>query len=133
MPCVINAQVDEVYDVLLAKCQDMEAAAFCYEYDYGISKTESGFLYKSKNYSHEFCAPNLLGDHQLINAAGVISAVNLVAKQFNINTHHIDKGLGTVVWPARTEKINPAKYKNLAPENVRIWLDGAHNMGVPKF
>ncbi len=60
--------------------------------------------------------PRLLGDHQLINASGVIAAISLIRDKFNITNDHIKTGLQKVQWPARLQKIND-----------RLWVDGAHN------
>ena len=128
-PCIISAQTDEVYQVLLTKCAELNAPSLCYEYDFGIEKTAKGFIYRSKNYNFEFPMPALLGDHQLINAAAVIAAISAVNQQFKIGANYIIQGLENVKWPARIEKIEYDKYKHLATENTRIWLDGAHNSG----
>jgi len=127
VPCVISSQVSEVYETLFAKAEELEVPTFCYEYDYGIKKTETGFIYSSQNFTYEFPTPSLLGDHQLINAASVIALISLVNKQFNINNETIAKGLQNTFWSARIEKIDSQKYSKLIGDNVQIWVDGAHN------
>ena len=126
-PCVISSQVHEVYETLFAKAEKLVVPTFCYEYDFGIQKTENGFIYSSRNFTYEFPAPSLLGDHQLINSASVIALISLINKQFNINNDAISKGLQNTVWSARIEKIDPQKYSRLIGDNVQIWIDGAHN------
>ncbi|MCC8368761.1 MAG: bifunctional folylpolyglutamate synthase/dihydrofolate synthase [Rickettsia endosymbiont of Oxypoda opaca] len=127
VPCVISSQVEEVYEVLLTKAAELNSPAFCYEYDFGMKKTTEGFTYLSKNFTYEFPAPSLLGDHQLINAAAVIAVISLINEQFNINNKAIEKGLKNTIWPARIQKIDPQKYSKLAKNNVQVWVDGAHN------
>lgn len=127
VPCVISAQTSEVYETLFAKAEELEVPNFCYEYDFGIKKTDKGFIYSSHNFTYEFPTPSLLGDHQLINAASVIALISLINKQFNINNEIIAKGLQNTVWSARIEKIDPRKYSKLIGDNVQIWVDGAHN------
>lgn len=127
VPCVISSQVSEVYETLFAKAEELEVPTFCYEYDFGIKKTDNGFIYSSQNFTYEFPTPSLLGDHQLINAAGVIALISLINKQFNINNEAIAKGLQNTSWSARIEKIDPQKYSKLIGSNVQIWVDGAHN------
>lgn len=127
VPCVISSQVEEVYETLFAKAEKLIVPTFCYEYDFGIQKTENGFIYSSQNFTYEFPASSLLGDHQLINAASVIALISLINKQFNINNEVIVKGLQNTVWAARIEKIDPQKYSKLIGDNVQIWVDGAHN------
>lgn len=129
VPCVISCQVDEVYETLLVKCRELNSPSFCYEYDFGLQKTDNGFIYLSKNLQYEFLAPALLGDHQLINAASVIALIGLINTQFNINNASITKGLQNTIWPARIQKIDPKKYRRLTKDNIQIWVDGAHNSG----
>ncbi|HJD61213.1 MAG TPA: bifunctional folylpolyglutamate synthase/dihydrofolate synthase [Rickettsia endosymbiont of Columbicola hoogstraali] len=127
VPCVISVQVPEVHEILFAKAENLAVPTFCYEYDFGIQKTDNRFIYSSRNFTHEFPTPSLVGDHQLINAASVIALISLINKQFNINNEAIAKGLQNTVWSARIEKINPQKYSRLIGDNVQIWVDGAHN------
>lgn len=127
IPCVISCQVEEVYQVLLAKCRDLNSPAFCYEYDFCIKRNADNFTYLSQNANHQFSFPCLLGDHQLINAGAVIAAISLINTRFNITNGNIERGLQNINWPARLQKMSFGKYSHLAGEHVQIWLDGAHN------
>lgn len=126
-PCVISAQTDDVYQVLIEKCAQLGSPAFAYEYDFGIEKTPGGFKYFSHKLSCEFPAPALIGDHQLVNASACIAAITLVNKDFKINNAQIAEGLQRTKWSARLEKVPPAKYAKLVSQDVNIWVDGAHN------
>lgn len=128
VPCVISSQVQEVYEVLLNKCNNDSSPAFCYEYDFIIFKNNNhSFQYSTANIKQNFPAPSLLGDHQLINAAAAIAAVSLINKQFHITKQQIDTGLQNTIWPARIQKIDQAKYAHLINSHIQIWVDGAHN------
>ncbi|WP_316352996.1 bifunctional folylpolyglutamate synthase/dihydrofolate synthase [Candidatus Trichorickettsia mobilis] len=128
VPCVISCQLEEVYEVLLNKCNNAGSPAFCYEYDFIIFKNNKhSFQYSTANIRQHFSAPSLLGDHQLINAAAVIAAISLINQQFHITKQQIDTGLQNAVWPARIQKIDQAKYAHLISNRAQIWLDGAHN------
>ncbi|RYE05686.1 MAG: bifunctional folylpolyglutamate synthase/dihydrofolate synthase [Rickettsiaceae bacterium] len=128
-PCITSLQTQEVYDVIIAKCQKLKAPLFCYEYDFCAQKSELGFVYLSNTLSHQFSMPSLHGDHQITNAATVIAAINLLNHQFKINVQQIDNGLREIDWPARIEKIDNYRYSSLISSNINIWLDGAHNLG----
>jgi dihydrofolate synthase/folylpolyglutamate synthase len=125
--CVISAQTEEVNQVLFSKCANVKVPAFAYEYDFGIEKTASGFKYFSKKLTSEFLAPSLAGDHQLINASTCIASITLINDKFKITNTQISQGLQNTHWPARLQKIAPAKYSKWAPASVNIWVDGAHN------
>ncbi len=136
VPCVISAQVEEVYPVFFAKCVELSAPVMAYGYDFALSKTDNGFAYlsetcavngeimKSKTQGVNLPSPALRGDHQLINAASVVAAVALLNKQFNISLAQIASGLVNTQWAARIQKIDNYKYRG---QPVDIWLDGAHN------
>ena len=78
VPCVISAQNKEVYELLLAKCEQWDSPAFCYEYDYVIEETNDQLMYRSQKYSLTLPRLSLLGKHQYINASAVIAAVMLI-------------------------------------------------------
>lgn len=117
VPCIISCQVDEVYDVLFAKCEEMQAPITAFGCDFGIEVNEDcfrvlGFGMDDTPLPH----PSLCGDHQLLNASTAIAAISLIRNHFGINNNHIKEGLGKTYWPARLQKIND-----------NLWVDGAHN------
>lgn len=116
-PCIINAQIDEVYEVLFSKCEKSGVESIAYTYDYAISKTDNGFLFESKKLSAEFPNPSLLGDHQILNAAGVIATILELPQKISIDK--IEAGLINTFWMARLQKV---KY-----HGKEIYIDGAHN------
>jgi dihydrofolate synthase/folylpolyglutamate synthase len=126
-PCVIGAQTSAVYKLLLDKCNKMQASSFCYEYDYGVQKTERGFRYISKKHNLDFPPPNLEGEHQILNATSVIAATMLINDKFRITTHQLTQGLVSTSWPGRLQLIEKEKTNALAGNNIKIYLDGAHN------
>jgi dihydrofolate synthase / folylpolyglutamate synthase len=121
-PCVISSQLQEAYDVLLNRCEELEAPAFCYEYDYGVEKREHGIRYVSQKYNLDLPFPSLLGDHQIINAAAVVASIMLVNDRFKISKEQIANGLINASWPGRLEKM---QVKGVAAD---IYIDGAHNI-----
>lgn len=116
-PCIISAQVQDVYDILFEKCESVSSEAIAYSYDYTISKADSGFLFESKKLTHKFPMPSLLGDHQILNAAGAIATI--LELDHDISVESIEKGITNTFWIARLQKL---KYKGLD-----IYIDGAHN------
>jgi dihydrofolate synthase/folylpolyglutamate synthase len=61
----------------------------------------------------------LLGDHQLVNAATAVAALEvLVRKDFNISKTSIVSGLARVSWPGRLQ---------LLSRHPHLVVDGAHN------
>lgn len=58
----------------------------------------------------------LVGDHQKDNASTAVTALSVIAPQFDKTTMH--NGLKNTQWPARMEKIS---------NNPEIWFDCGHN------
>ena len=132
-PCIISAQDNSVYKLLLEHCEKMQAPSFCYEYDYGINITDTGFQYLSQKFNVDFNPPALIGDHQLINTASVIATVMLVNNQIKVTKEQIEQGLQQVKWPGRLEKINNNELpkeisQHIGQDNFNIYIDGAHNV-----
>jgi dihydrofolate synthase/folylpolyglutamate synthase len=130
VPCVIGAQSDEVYEVLIDRCNKLNSPAFCYEYDYAIEETNDGLMYRSKKHSVIIPYPLfLLGQHQYLNASSVVAAIMLINDNFKIQKEKIAAGIANTKWPGRIEMVDPKKYSHLSSENIKIYLDGAHNEG----
>lgn len=127
VPCVIGPQTQEVYDLLIDKCNEMVAPAFCYEYDFISEKTQNGFRYHSKNINIDLPKPNLNGDHQILNASMAIAATTILNNEYKITTQKIKEGITSTVWPGRLQYINQDRVKHIIGENIKLYIDGAHN------
>lgn len=127
VPCIIGPQTQEVYDVLIDKCDEVGAPSFCYEYDFITKETKNGFKYCSKNIDIDLPFPSLAGEHQILNASMAIAATTILNSKFNITTHQIEQGLISTRWPGRIQHINQDRIKNIVGENIKIYIDGAHN------
>jgi dihydrofolate synthase/folylpolyglutamate synthase len=63
----------------------------------------------------------LPGDHQELNAALALAAVEMLQKQIPVSDEEIRAGLASVNWPGRLQLIQ-------RPDGQKILLDGAHNV-----
>ncbi len=61
---------------------------------------------------------SLLGEHQAVNTALALRAVEEIAAEYPVSEQAVKKALADIYWPGRMEKIS---------ENPLIILDGAHN------
>jgi dihydrofolate synthase/folylpolyglutamate synthase len=64
----------------------------------------------------------LAGEHQRLNAALAVAAVDVLQKQIRVNDAVLGRGLETVQWPGRLQRHTTA-------DGRCILLDGAHNPG----
>ncbi|HZJ57560.1 MAG TPA: folylpolyglutamate synthase/dihydrofolate synthase family protein [Clostridia bacterium] len=63
---------------------------------------------------------NLIGEHQLLNAATALTAIEVVkGLGLQVSKRAVSEGLSKTRWPGRLEKIN---------DNPIIIIDGAHNV-----
>jgi len=127
VPCIIGPQTQEIYDLLIEKCDSIGAPAFCYEYDFISEKTSDGFKYRSKNIDIDFPNPSLNGEHQILNASMAIAATTLLNEKFKITNTQMAQGLISAIWPGRLQLIKQERVKNIVGDNIKIYLDGAHN------
>ena len=114
VPCIISAQLDDVLDVFLTRCELLGSESIAYGYDFAVRKESDKMVVNDIEYP----LPALLGDHQLLNVAAVVFA----CEKMQISYQHICEGLQKVVWPGRLQKF--------AIGESYIWLDGAHNSGA---
>ncbi len=89
-------------------------------------KSGEGFLYEDWKSVLSLPAPNLAGEHQILNAATAIAALH-AQKAIHVPDAAIKAGLGWVRWPARMECLNGSILHKKLPEKADLWLDGGHN------
>ena len=76
------------------------------------------FIVSGRLGSYNLSIP-LLGDHQLVNAATAVAALEVMKERgLKIENEHFERGFATVNWPGRFQIIG---------RNPLIVLDGAHN------
>ena len=121
VPCIISAQVQDVMDVFLHRCDELGCESIAYGYDFAVDKAGDKMIVENSIGRKEYPLPALLGDHQILNAGAAIIACDLLSEGFDITYEHVCDGLQKVNWPGRLQKI---KWKE-----SDIWLDGAHNTG----
>jgi dihydrofolate synthase/folylpolyglutamate synthase len=118
---VISApQEKEAIEVIRNKCKKVDARLYEVERDITYQKTNNGFNIKGIFGEYPNLEIRLLGDHQLINAAVAIGAVEALRfYNINININAIRVGLYDTLWPGRCEIIS---------RNPLLVLDGAQNV-----
>ncbi len=126
---VTSSQKKEALNVIKARSQEFKAKLFVLNKDFSFEKIKSDSASQTFNLSgifdkYENLKINLLGEHQLINAATAVACIEaLRLKKINISEKTIRAGLEKTIWPARFEII-----KN----NPKIILDAAHNPASAK-
>ncbi len=81
-------------------------------------------VYQDENGLLDLPLPRLVGPHQIENAAVAIAAMR---QSGWVGEPAIEKGLRSVEWPARMQRLTRGPLVELAPKSSEIWLDGGHN------
>ena len=75
-----------------------------------------------------FEPPALEGDHQVRNAGLAVAAL-LTQDRIDIPDVAFNKGLRSVRWPGRFQKLKSGPLVDLLREGQSLWIDGGHNGG----
>jgi dihydrofolate synthase / folylpolyglutamate synthase len=91
------------------------------------SFTQNGRLvFQDENGLLDLPLPALQGAHQIDNAGNAIAIIRTL-NDVSITDQAIEKGLTTVEWPARMQRLKGGALDRLLPKGSELWLDGGHN------
>jgi dihydrofolate synthase/folylpolyglutamate synthase len=122
---VSAAQRPEARSVIARRCVEMNARLVEVDAEWRIEdlKTSAGFYSAAPTFAHTSrklaIAPALSGRFQIQNALTAATAARLLTERgFPIGDEAIERGIATVRWPGRLERIS---------ERPDVYLDGTHN------
>ncbi len=128
VPAVIGRQREASAGVIAARAAELTAPLFRMGREWQVRPTANGFRYDSDLLGMDLPAPALVGAHQIDNAATAVACIErLRAAQFRIDDAAIRKGLASVDWPARLQKLSRGPLVDAMPPASELWLDGGHN------
>ena len=133
-PVVIGKQKKEALKIIKEVASNLKVKTFFYKKDWFIKENKKKnhiiFFNNLKNNKKEkYPQPNLVGEHQIINAGIALKTFNLIIKK-KLKKEFIKKGLKNVQWPGRLQKICLNKKKFSEKINFKkweFWFDGGHN------
>jgi dihydrofolate synthase / folylpolyglutamate synthase len=119
IPVITGAQGTPV-QIIEATAKNLESPVYKLHRDFSYKKNGDQIMsYKGIKKNIDNLSINLMGDHQFINGAIAICAVEMLSSSgFAINEDSLRQGLAGIKWQGRLEVIH---------ENPTIILDGAHN------
>ncbi|CAN5877677.1 folylpolyglutamate synthase/dihydrofolate synthase family protein [soil metagenome] len=128
VPAVIGRQREASAGVIAARAAELAVPLFRMGREWQLMPTATGFRYDSDLLGLDLPAPALVGAHQLDNAATAVACIErLRAANFSIDDGSIRKGLRSVEWPARLQKLSRGPLVEALPPAGELWLDGGHN------
>jgi dihydrofolate synthase/folylpolyglutamate synthase len=123
-PILIGGQSDLVRAVLEAEANKFSAQPRYYGQDFRAFTERGRLVFEDENQVMDLPMPALKGNHQTVNAGLAIA----LAKQMQLGPEAIAKGLETVRWPARMQKITSGSLADkVTLAGGELWLDGGHN------
>ena len=127
-PGVIGRQRDVSAQVIETEAAKMAAPLFRMGREWQVMPKDSGFRYESDLLTLDLPNPALAGAHQIDNAATAVACIErLRAARFDMDDTAIRKGLASVEWPARLQRLTKGPLPDSLPPGCELWLDGGHN------
>lgn len=128
VPAVIGRQRETSAGVIAARAAELAVPLFRMGREWQVKPTAAGFRYDSDILGIDLPAPALVGAHQIDNAATAVACIErLRAAQFRIDDAAVRKGLASVDWPARLQRLTRGPLIDALPPASELWLDGGHN------
>jgi dihydrofolate synthase/folylpolyglutamate synthase len=124
IPVVVGPQDDGPRDVITRRADALGAQLSMFGQDFFAHQEHGRMVYQDEHGLLDLPLPRLIGPHQIENAAVAIAALR---QSGWVGEPAIEKGLRSVEWPARMQRLTRGPLVDLAPKSSEIWLDGGHN------
>jgi dihydrofolate synthase/folylpolyglutamate synthase len=126
VPVVVGPQDDVPRDVILRRADALSAPAFAFGQDFHAFQEHGRTVYQDENGLLDLPLPRLVGRHQIENAAVAIATLRHADRDWG-SEEAIERGMRSVDWPARLQRLVRGPLVDAAPAGAEIWLDGGHN------
>ena len=126
VPCIVGPQADAAREVIVRAGDRLGAKLFIYGEDFHAHEERGRLVYQDENGLLDLPLPKLAGRHQIANAAIAIATLRRVSRHW-AREGAIERGLRTVEWPARMQRLLKGPLVDAAPKGAEVWLDGGHN------
>jgi dihydrofolate synthase/folylpolyglutamate synthase len=126
VPLIVGAQDDTPRDVILRRADALSAPAYVFGQDFFAHQEHGRMVYQDTEGLLDLPLPKLIGRHQIENAAAAIAGLRRAGGGWGKDSA-IERGLRTVEWPARLQRLHRGPLVDIAPEGAEVWLDGGHN------
>ncbi|TFF19115.1 bifunctional folylpolyglutamate synthase/dihydrofolate synthase [Jiella endophytica] len=129
VPVVLGQQPEEVALEVLTSIADRVGAPLCvYGQDFFAYEEHGRMVYQDDHGLLDLPLPRLPGRHQIVNAATAIAALR--QGPMPPSDAAVEKGMASVEWFGRMQRITTGPLLDIAVEGAEIWIDGGHNPGA---
>jgi dihydrofolate synthase / folylpolyglutamate synthase len=94
--------------------------------DWEVTPNGAGFQYRGARRALDLPPPALVGRHQFMNAGTALAMLD-AAGGFTVDEAAVRRGLASVEWPGRLQRLTKGPLAAMLPAGWELWLDGAHN------
>lgn len=126
VPAVIGVQPDEARTELERVASREGTPLLIANQDWQVFEQHGRLVFTDENGLLDLPLPQLQGRHQVDNAGNAIAAIRAIADP-RVSEAHIAKGLRSVTWPARMQRLGPGALWDHVAGDAELWLDGGHN------
>lgn len=130
---VLGPQPPEAADVFTARAKALRAPLCRAGHEWRVAKNGGDILWRGGGTYLELPPPALKGAHQIDNAGIAIACVQELNRHphspFTLTADAIARGLQSVEWPARLQRLRRGALVAMLAEGQgwELWLDGGHN------
>ncbi len=128
VPAVVGLQPPEADAVFEARAAELGIPLYRAGRDWQAARERGELRFADRDGKRRYPLPALPGDHQIDNAGMALATVRLLkAAGFRLGERSVGKGLVTVEWPARLQRLTQGPLVERLPAGWEFWLDGGHN------
>ncbi len=126
VPAIIGPQPAEAMAVFEEKSAQMKAPLIRHGHEWQVEATADGFRFSDSAGTRELPRPALPGNHQIANAGAALATLPFLTG-FRVDEQAQARGLRSVEWPARLQRLTRGPLAEMLPRGWELWLDGGHN------
>jgi dihydrofolate synthase/folylpolyglutamate synthase len=125
-PAVVGPQPDEAMAVFESRGRALGCPLRRFGTEWEAWREGDRLMFRDESGTTDWPLPGLLGAHQIENAGIALATLKLL-DGIAVDAAAAAKGLTSVDWPARLQRLLRGPIIEHLPQGWEVWLDGAHN------
>ena len=122
VPCIVGPQEEPALEAIENRAARLGAPLLAYGQQWHVGPEAGRMVYQDETGLLDLPRPNLLGDHQIMNAGAALAAL----RHLGIGAEACEAAVTRAEWPARMQRLTEGPLPQSAPQ-AELWLDGGHN------